>query len=279
MKPYLKALFGLLFFLSLPACTTADPAHETPVQQAPSYEQGVAHQLSNGAVTVYSFDDALYSGTEDMNVEKAPAESFPSYDESDAAIFTAPASESVVGRAATDHRVTVYPFEDVPVRRTPLLPSTDGPVTPLPPMSLKENAVAPDFSFEPLTPASFVAPSVDVANVEPSRIYFAHDSKALDDVGRTIVNDVAGSYDPQMHLSVEGYASKRSSEQDPVERKILNLKVSMERAFNVTKALVRKGVPAESIQTTAWGEASSIQNIEGKTAEETARRVDVFSRH
>ena len=77
-------------------------------------------------------------------------------------------------------------------------------------------------------------------------------------------------------LSVEGYASKESSINDDTQRKIVNLRISMERAFAVAKRLMEEGVPYDNIRIVAWGEDHPAPAQDGRTAEEASRRVEIL---
>ena len=68
---------------------------------------------------------------------------------------------------------------------------------------------------------------------------------------------------------VEGFASSQSTVDDPIMRKIVNLRISMERSLAVSKALIEKGIPADRITTIAYGEARPAE-----TAAES-RRVEI----
>ncbi len=72
-------------------------------------------------------------------------------------------------------------------------------------------------------------------------------------------------------VSIEGHASKSADVQDPIQRQLVNLKVSMQRAFNVAKVLMQNGVPAERVELKAYGEGQP-----ASTAEQS-RRVDIKS--
>lgn len=129
------------------------------------------------------------------------------------------------------------------------------------------------------------APSNDVAlkqpvGVRPSQahLFFAHNSADISADEQAMVRDMARDYAPGKTVSVEGYASTRAEVQNPIERKIANLRVSMKRALRVSEQLIRSGVPAESIRTVARGETVQQPGavLDGKSGEAAARRVDVY---
>lgn len=118
-----------------------------------------------------------------------------------------------------------------------------------------------------------------LAGGAPAQVYFQHGSASLNQEARQVLSSVAedAKFSPVDRIRVEGHASSRAQTHDPVTNKVLNLKESMNRAFAVSEDLIRKGVPAEKIQTTGWGDTMAPPEIPGKDAEAAARRVDVFS--
>ncbi len=107
----------------------------------------------------------------------------------------------------------------------------------------------------------------------PSQIFFKHGSSRLGDGDRKILREVAeqAKFSPVDRVRIEGHASARTGVSDPVEAKIVNLKESMNRAFNVSSQLMRDGVPAEKIQTTVWGDTKNSGD------EAHNRRVDIIT--
>ncbi|MBU0859741.1 MAG: OmpA family protein, partial [Alphaproteobacteria bacterium] len=72
-------------------------------------------------------------------------------------------------------------------------------------------------------------------------------------------------------------ASSRAEVSDPVERRILNLKMSMDRAFRVSSDLIRSGVPATAIKTTVYGDTRPAGPMDSKDGEAASRRVDILT--
>lgn len=102
------------------------------------------------------------------------------------------------------------------------------------------------------------------------QILFAHDSSALTESDLRLIADIAMRARSAGSISVEGHASREASIDDPVQKKIVNLRVSMGRAFSVARALMEHGVPADSIVVKGFGEARSIDD------ENASRRVDII---
>jgi outer membrane protein OmpA-like peptidoglycan-associated protein len=112
-----------------------------------------------------------------------------------------------------------------------------------------------------------------------ARIYFAHGAKGVSSAGK----QVSAQIGQQCRsggcgvVKVEGHASTRAVAKDEVQRRIINLKISMDRAMNVMRQLVRDGVPAGSIQVTAHGDRVPPVSIPGGDAEGAARRVEIMT--
>ena len=104
-------------------------------------------------------------------------------------------------------------------------------------------------------------------------IYFKHGSSRLGsgDMQKLSRAADAAKFAPVNRVLVEGHASTRAQTNDPVRNSILNLKESMNRAFAVSKTLIKKGVPAEKLKTTAYGDTVQVGS------EQEQRRVDVIT--
>lgn len=104
-------------------------------------------------------------------------------------------------------------------------------------------------------------------NNSDAQIYFRHGSSRLGKGDLRKISSVAQKSGP---ITVEGYASKPTQAgQQSVEARILNLKESMNRSFAVSRALLKKGVPAENLTTVSHGSAKATGNASQD------RRVDV----
>src|SRR5690606_12662077 len=105
------------------------------------------------------------------------------------------------------------------------------------------------------------------------QIFFDHGSSRLGSGDQQVLSQVAeqAKFAPVDRVKVEGFASTRTDVSDPVESKIVNLKQSMNRAFNVSSQLMRDGVPSEKIQTTVWGDSKTSPS----RSEAEERRVDI----
>jgi outer membrane protein OmpA-like peptidoglycan-associated protein len=203
----------------------------------------------NGSVAIYSLDSKPADVFAD---EKKPAP-----------VTSADGGMAIPGR----EDVTVYPFEDdLMVAAMAPGPEASAPAAPQP--------IAPVVSNEGFESSYTTMPAHEM---EPDRIYFANGSAAIDAAGHQAINNAAGAARGADMVSVEGHASAHTVNPDPVTSRIINLKISMERAFNVAKELIRRGVPANMIRTTAWGDARPALPVDGMSAEDASRRVEIYA--
>ncbi|MEM7679947.1 MAG: OmpA family protein [Pseudomonadota bacterium] len=113
-----------------------------------------------------------------------------------------------------------------------------------------------------------------------AKVYFGHGAETPDARAQQLLSIFSDSIKGKEHpIEVTGYASSRADIKDQKEREIANLKTSLDRAFEVSKTLIRKGVPADTIKTSAWGESFPADATSTKSAEEASRRVEITSRH
>ena len=112
-----------------------------------------------------------------------------------------------------------------------------------------------------------------------SRIYFSHGGLNLNAAGKEVTSFVtdkckAGGCGV---VKVEGHASTRAEAKDEIQRRLINLKVSMDRAMNVSRQLIRSGVSADAIQVTAHGDRVPPVVVPGGDTEAAARRVEIIT--
>ena len=108
-----------------------------------------------------------------------------------------------------------------------------------------------------------------------TQIYFAHGSARLSHRDEQTLQQVAeqARFSPVDRISVEGHASSRANTGDPVTDAAVNLKESMNRTYAVSRSLMSKGVPADKIRATSWGDTRNPPGM----PEDQARRVDIYS--
>lgn len=106
-----------------------------------------------------------------------------------------------------------------------------------------------------------------------AKVYFGHGAKVPDEKAERLLTSFSESIKDKDHpIEVTGYASTRADIDNTTERQIANLKTSLDRAFAVSSDLIRKGVPASTIKTSAWGESHPAET------EDKSRRVEITSR-
>ena len=202
----------------------------------------VAHGVSSSNVEIYSLDGAP-ADTSNVSFDS------PAPDRSQGAVGNSSVEISAIGQPDISYARTLRPpsYRDAPVTRTQ------------PEQGNFVNIAAPG---EPMI-----------------RIYFDHGSTDLDTQDVQRIATIGQKYNANQGniISVEGHASERADIDDPVKRKEANLKVSMDRAYAVARALIYNGIPASAIRTVAWGEERPPEQTEGMDEESAARRVEILS--
>lgn len=235
--------------LALAACATGGGEDEVAVINAPDVDtayKDMALEMSNGSVQIY-------------DISEFPAT--PPVPPSPGALAASPYDDG--GRPVEgEENVMVYPVGEA-VPYPPLRPS-------LAPPSEYYRPLESPFGGALQTPAPLPPESRAEPEGAVSTVYFGHGSSRLDaDGGAAVAQAVQEGGD----IVVSGYASKPAQSRDPVERSIVNLKMSMDRAFQVSSRLIREGVPASAIETRAYGDGR------GDEAESDAesRKVEIYA--
>jgi outer membrane protein OmpA-like peptidoglycan-associated protein len=129
----------------------------------------------------------------------------------------------------------------------------------------------------PLLPEPAFEPSPLMESGEHVTLYFEHNSTALDDADMDLLSGFSqeAKKAERKNIMVEGHASVRANYKDDAQRRIVNLRVSVDRAFAVSRVLIAEGVPAESIRVVGRGDSVPPAPVAGKTQEEAARRVEL----
>ena len=122
---------------------------------------------------------------------------------------------------------------------------------------------------------AYVAQSMPEENF--IKVFFNHNVMVLKPDEKPVLADLVKNYANynSVIFSVEGHASQTSTIRDPAQRRIANLRVSLERAFAVAQTLIKHGVPAEKIRLVAWGDTRPSGAMDGKDAESASRRVEI----
>lgn len=248
------------------------------------------------------------TGEEAMLQTEKPAESIEFQEEMTVKPQPVDVREAVA--RSTDGRVQLFGFDDpapisaykpvfarqsgaMEVAPAPAVPvaSVGQPPGPRLPVVYSGDPSVQIFPFDDgvFAPAAAPPPSVEqpakheeyvsLADAKGDRIivYFNHDSARLSQDALAKIAGVANSFNNAagLGLTVEGHASVKANYNDEAQRRIVNLKISMDRAFAVASELINQGIPAEAIRVMAWGDAQPPRSMNGKTQEEAARRVEI----
>ena len=213
----------------------------------------MAQQMSGGSVEVYGLDGAV-PGMADG--QKLP-------------------TDNAGAPYSGDSSVMVYSVDGGPAM-------SSTPPGMVPPSDVRQGYPSPFVDhggFLPMGGASalppqsgldVLPPGASIAQTGAAQIYFDHNATAITPAGNDVIGHIAQSSSGP--IQVEGYASMKAAAQDPVDRHIINLKTAMDRAYNVSRALMKRGVPAEAIKTCAFGDVRP--SHEGEAA---SRRVEIYS--
>lgn len=264
MRTFNHTVLMLGTALLLQACAGGD--HVAVANQAtPPTFGSTAEEMTGGSVKVYSLDG------------DAPAPVFG--DEAGPGYALRAPDANLPG---TDTNVQVFSLDDGPASYDngipPMMPPSGGApyMSPFPPEQASGGVMLrppPGYTdggaYEQGVTVSH--PSMGGRGAE---IHFNHGSSRLTGEGKQVVQSVAQQqmqYNPAGMIEVEGHASTRAEVADPIERRIMNLKISMDRAFKVSSALIRSGVPATAIKTTAYGDTRPAADEAG------SRRVNILT--
>ncbi|MBQ9271278.1 MAG: OmpA family protein [Alphaproteobacteria bacterium] len=78
------------------------------------------------------------------------------------------------------------------------------------------------------------------------------------------------------YIVVYGHASHRTRTKDPIQRIIVNLEISNDRAVNVAKALIDAGVPMERISSAAMFDSRPVKKEKTRADEAANRRAEIY---
>lgn len=275
MKKIANLACIVLTALSLAACSYFDTGEgpETAAAQPVEGEQidsvvlapveykdvaDVIHSSSDGRVQIFPLD-----GGEEWPTETAP-DAEPSYSSSDAIDIKPVEAIPTYNESYLNAYpgVEIFPLDDdmasiVNPRLVPRSGSLPIGLTPVPGEQAGKDFVVLGTPGGPQTV-----------------VYFDHDSVTLKPADTSMLTGLAKSYSGQ-EVAVVGHASVTSSLEDPVQRKIINLKISMDRAFAVARALIEGGIPPERIETKGYGEVRP-PLAPSQPVEVASRRVEIY---
>jgi len=275
LRPFIRLIGIALVSTSLTACQTTD-SNKVAVESnmsssASATADGLSTQpgMSDEQIT-RTYTDALRS-TADSSVEVFSLDdndmSAPYNGAADVAVAPVPQLPRGNGKAfGGDSNVMVFPLDGASTYGVP----TDmrGEIPPM----------IPPGGPTPLTPGPLDQSQAGAIDGVP-RIYFSHGAVGVNNAGKQVTASVANQCRTTgcSVVKVEGHASTRAEAKDEVQRRMINLKVSMDRAMNVMRQLVRDGVPPESIQVTAHGDRVPPVAVPSGDTEAAARRVEILT--
>lgn len=108
-------------------------------------------------------------------------------------------------------------------------------------------------------------------------IYFENGGAVVDASYRSALRKLAKIVkENDATVTVYGFASSRTRDTDPATHKLVNFKVSAERAENTAKALRRAGVPADKITTQAMSDSMPMYQEVMPEGERLNRRAEIY---
>lgn len=95
------------------------------------------------------------------------------------------------------------------------------------------------------------------------------DMKKVKEVAQKAIADNA-------NIIVYGHASHHTRTNDPIQRMIVNIEVSNDRAINTAKALMDAGVPAEKINSVAMFDSRPVKKEVTRADQAANRRSEIY---
>lgn len=261
MKSFKNLMLCASCCLLMAACSTMEEEgpretvyYDSDPQIGMEYPE-MAREMSSGSVQVYSLDGPPVSIMPPASSPRGAMQGMPS---------------------GADPNVTVFPFDDeLPAYAEQARPGLLPPSEPYRPLqSPFGGPIQTPAPFEP-EPYSAPMPMPGTPMSDVSRIYYRHGSATINAAGKQVIEHVARK--SPSAVTVDGHASARAEVSNPVERQIVNLEMSMDRAFKVSSELIRSGVPVERIETRAFGAARPAEPLPGVDQETASRRVEIHT--
>jgi outer membrane protein OmpA-like peptidoglycan-associated protein len=131
---------------------------------------------------------------------------------------------------------------------------------------------------EPLAmPSGTLAAAGSVEGDKVATIAFAVGSAALDAGDRRQISEIVRSFRQRGGaIRVEGHASSRTKDMQPVQHQLVNFDVSLNRANAVASELIRQGVPAEAVFVAAMSDSQPIYYEVMPAGEAGNQRVEIY---
>ena len=121
-------------------------------------------------------------------------------------------------------------------------------------------------------PSSRTSQTIQVAT-----IYFGNGSSRLQARDRAVVHDVVAMFEETGGaIKIIGHSSGITASRDSGRGKLVNFKVSLDRANSVAAELIRNGVPAKYIDVAAHGADSPVYAEYSSNGEAGNRRAEVY---
>jgi outer membrane protein OmpA-like peptidoglycan-associated protein len=248
---------------------------EPPVQ---TYDPAQRQDIAEGLVA-----DREHASYVDMTLRGAGATGLPATSAAEMIsepLFSAPtpaAPEPALPTLAAEAQIGPTP-SPAPAAPEPALPTLTAAVQiePTPPPAAPESvASVEDAEGAGAQETAAVYPSAPQA---PARtIYFAHGSTSLLAKGRELLREVAAwQREKGGAIRVVGHSSSRTGDMDPVRHKLINFKVSLDRANAVAQELIRLGVPPNKLIVSAKSDAEPIYFEIMPLGEAGNRRVEIY---
>lgn len=126
-------------------------------------------------------------------------------------------------------------------------------------------------------PAGTLATAGSVEGEKVATVNFAMGSAALDAADRRQIVEVANVYRQRGGaIRIEGHASSRTKDMEPVQHQLVNFNVSLNRANAVASELIRQGVPAEAVFVAAMSDSQPIYYEVMPAGEAGNQRVEIY---
>lgn len=239
---------------------------DTSMLSIPAQPTSVLRErFSNSSVEIYDFD----------NPDQRQADAAGEASQQQPAVSQMPHWTSP-GGMKIDPRVTIYPIgQPDGYIYAPERPVAEPPAPVLRPPASMQSGQGQETSqiSSPSTKTVITRQGAGLLGT----VFFLHDETILDADDRAVVSAAASRLTAQpAPIQVVGYASQRADADDPVSRKMVNLRVAANRALAVSSFLMSEGVAPELIYTVARGEESGHGFFTGQAPdEETSRRVEI----
>ena len=108
-------------------------------------------------------------------------------------------------------------------------------------------------------------------------LHFADGKADLSKEDLQIVDVIAKrAVDENANVMIYGHASHRTRTQDPIQRIIVNIEVSNDRALNTARALAAAGVPIDKINSAAMFDSRPIKKEITRADEAANRRAEIY---